>query len=115
MVPSRARQHNKAKRINDQRNQVTSRAYRLRSKAHYRKFRAWFRRRHPLCADPFGDHQGAGVVAGMDHVHNIKPVECHPELLCSEANCVSLCSRCHTRIEADERRGLPTCELFKGG
>jgi 5-methylcytosine-specific restriction enzyme A len=77
--------------------------HKLRKSGSYQAFRAWYKRKHPLCADPFGDHKRDGVVVGMDQLHHVQQVKDAPHLLCDENNCMSLCTSCHARMSARER------------
>lgn len=54
--------------------------------AAWKRFRAWFLRRHPACVDC--DHAATDV-------HHIKKVAEHPELRLVESNCMALCHVCH--------------------
>lgn len=54
----------------------------------WRRFRAWFLRRHPLCADC--EHAAT-------EVHHVKKIAAFPELRLSESNCMALCHECHAR------------------
>ena len=72
----------------------------LRNSARWQAFRAWFKRRHPLCVDPFGTHKDEGRVVPGAHVHHIKPLKHHPDMAYVEDNCMSLCAACHNRVEA---------------
>ena len=75
-------------------------AKRLRSSARWQAYTVWFKRRHPLCADPFGTHKDDGRVVPADHVHHIKPLRDYPALAFVESNCASLCAACHSKVEA---------------
>ena len=89
-----------------------SKADRLRSSGRYQRFRAWFRKRHPMCCDPFGDHVSRGQGAATAQLHHVEPVEQRPDLLCAESNAAALCTRCHGKVTAMERRGAETRQLF---
>ncbi len=93
-----------------------SKAATFRSSTRWKKFRAWHKRTHPLCCDPFGDHKRLGempVVAG--DLHHILPLNDRPDLALDESNCAQLCRSCHGRIEGMERSGRSTAHLFEGG
>ena len=68
----------------------------LRSTARWTRFSKWFRRRHPLCANP---HKWHPELRPVEEVHHIKPVIEYPELSFDEDNCMALCSQCHGRID----------------
>ena len=89
-------------------------AQRIRSSARWQRFRNWFKRGHPLCCDPFGRHADDGVVVATAHAHHITSLAVRPDLACVESNCAPLCSRCHAKVEAMERAGKATRQLFEG-
>lgn len=96
---------------------VRTNADNLRGSTRWQRFRAWFRARHPVCADPLGLHDLTGeptdVADRRDlHVHHIVPVNEDPTTAFVEANCAALCVQCHNEIEAMERRGDETRTLF---
>lgn len=82
----------------------------IRSSPRWRKLSAWYRARHPLCADPFGWHGELGALA--EQVHHIRPLAEYPDLAYEPSNLASLCTRCHGRIEGMERAGQSTQHLF---
>lgn len=80
-------------------------AARFRSTARWQRVRASQIAKHPVCADPFRDHDldlGGGVAASGVH-HVVALVE-RPDLGCDPANLRSLCSRCHNTVEAMYRK-----------
>ena len=79
-------------------------AQRFRSSARWQRFRDWFKRVHPLCADPFGYHREDGVAQVAEQVHHIVPLVESIEDACDEANCMAVCTACHARLEAGLRR-----------
>ena len=89
-------------------------AQRIRNSARWQRFRNWFKRRHPLCCDPFGWHREDGVTVPTAQVHHITSLAARPDLACVESNCAPLCSRCHAKVEAMERAGKATRQLFEG-
>lgn len=91
----------------------TTAAVRIRNSHRWQRFREWFRRRYPLCCDPFGHHAEDGVIEATDHVHHIIGLEERSDLAFDDRNCAPLCTACHARVEAMERRGEPTVHLFK--
>lgn len=95
----------------ERRNGRYSMAKRLRSSARWQKCRLLHLNEHPLCCDPLGEHAGPEPA---DQVHHIIPVFKAPELLCEASNLASICTACHSRIEAKERAGTLTHHLFKG-
>lgn len=77
-------------------------AARLRGSDRWQAYRAWFKRAHPMCCNPFGmPHH----IDGTQDVHHIVPVQDDPDLLCVEANTVPLCRACHAKVSAMERSG----------
>ncbi len=95
-------------------------ADRIRSSRAYQIFRAWFRKRHPVCLDPLGIHERMGTATDVDerhklHLHHVIPLEVAPGLFRTESNCASLCASCHAEVERMERAGVPTADLFTGG
>lgn len=86
-------------------NPALAKAADIRNTIRWRKFARWFRATHPLCYNPFGVHAGP---VPMQEVHHIVPLRDAPELAFKESNCMSLCIRCHKRIEMNsgtESRG----------
>jgi 5-methylcytosine-specific restriction protein A len=59
------------------------------------KLARWFKRRHPLCADPFGVHQAEGRVEFGEHVDHIVPRSRGGTDRAS--NLQTLCAACHSR------------------
>ena len=55
---------------------------------------------HPLCADPFGEHAGAGVVVLATDVHHVVPLSSGAEwsVLNRMDNLQPLCHSCHSRV-----------------
>jgi 5-methylcytosine-specific restriction enzyme A len=61
----------------------------------WRRFRKWFLKYHPLCAD-------CARAASTD-VHHVKKVREFPELALKASNCMGLCHSCHAvRTERGE-------------
>ncbi len=79
---------------------IKTEAQRIRSSKRWTKFRTWFVKRHLFCADPYGVHARDGRLFPTDHVHHIVPLAVRPELAFRESNCMSLCAKCHGRLEA---------------
>ena len=75
----------------DERPSASRRGYGSR----WRRTRADFLARHPLCADPFGRH-GSRLVAASE-VDHIIPHRGDPDLFWDEANLQALCKSCHSR------------------
>ena len=83
-------------------------AARIRNSGRWKAFRKWFWRRHPECCNPFGSH---GLVVAKQ-IHHIVPLAVDGSLAFAETNCAPLCTRCHGRIDAMERRGEGAVDLF---
>jgi len=62
----------------------------------WRKFRAVYIKRHPLCCEC----EAAGRVTAAVIVDHIKPFKTHPELGLAWDNVRALCRPCHNRIGA---------------
>ena len=66
--------------------------------------RAWerlsriYRRRHPMCADPFGTHAAEGVPTLGDHVDHVVALSAGGTH--AWENLQTLCRRCHSRKTA---------------
>jgi 5-methylcytosine-specific restriction endonuclease McrA len=77
----------------------------------FRSSRAWQAcqrlklRTDPLCEDPYGAHRARGDTRSALQVHHIKPLATHPELGLRMDNLMSVCTGCHSRLEAEVRRG----------
>lgn len=89
-------------------------AQRIRNGARWQKYRDWFKRRHPLCADPLKVHSRHGRVVPSKHVHHIRPLSQYPDLAFVESNCAALCAGCHSTIEAMIRSGKAVGGVFEG-
>lgn len=85
-------------------------AARIRSSATWQRVRRQILAAHPFCADPFGRHRALRGFAR--DVHHIKPLAERPDLAFEPTNLAPLCTACHRRIEAMERAGRPTAQLF---
>ena len=58
--------------------------------ARWRKFRAWFLKRHPVCE--------ADKTEPATTVHHTRGLKAHPEDRCNESRCMALCHSCHSRM-----------------
>jgi 5-methylcytosine-specific restriction enzyme A len=58
----------------------------------WRKFREWFLLRHELCADC----ENRNIVMAANEVHHVLKLRDRPDLRCVEANCIALCTACHS-------------------
>lgn len=97
-----------AKRRNDP---ELAKAAEIRSTGTWQRFRRRFRRRFPVCCNPF---DLPSHLVQTDDIHHIRPVATNPDLAYHESNCAPLCRSCHARVEARERRRWSTRTLFDG-
>ena len=93
----------------------TTAASRFRSSARWQRFRSWYLNANPLCCDPFGEHKREHRVAAARCVHHIAGLSTAPHLGLDEDNAAALCVKCHGQLEALERRGVQTQQLFHKG
>jgi 5-methylcytosine-specific restriction protein A len=82
------------------RNPALALAQKLRGSARWRKVRALKLSRDPLCQD-CEEH---GVVTAAQQVHHVEPLAERPDLAYVLENTRSLCTTCHAKREAEERR-----------
>ncbi len=75
-------------------------ARRIRSSTRWRKVRALKLARDPLCEDCL-EH---GVTEVATQVHHVEGLAARPDLAFTSANLRALCTVCHARREAEERR-----------
>lgn len=84
----------------------------LAAAAAFRSSKKWQRVRRvklsidPICQDPFGDHARRGITETARQVHHIVGLnECAGDTRAYDlANLMSVCFRCHARIEATVRK-----------
>jgi len=84
-------------------------AARIRNSAAWRNCRTYFRAKHPLCCNPFGDHD---ELQPTNQVHHVIGLADSPDLAFDQDNLRPLCTRCHARVERMERQGVSTQHLF---
>ncbi len=84
--------------------QSLAEAKRIRSSAAWSRVRRIKLTTSPLCEDPHGDHARAGRTATATQVHHIRPAATHPEQTLDLDNLMSVCTRCHARIEQALRK-----------
>ena len=82
----------------------------IRNSARWQKVRAIHKAQFPLCCDPLKTH--GQFPAYNQQSHHIKPLATHPECAFDLDNLAPLCTRCHSAIEAKERKGENTAHLF---
>lgn len=73
----------------------------FRSSSRWQKARRFKIATSPMCEDPFGYHTHRGLTGNADQVHHIKPLVTHPELCDDQANLMSVCTKCHARLESE--------------
>lgn len=73
----------------------------------WRRLRARVLRRQPLCMDPFFTHAQAGQIIPATEVDHRLGVWERPDLVWDESNLQALCTACHHRKSAAERRASP--------
>jgi 5-methylcytosine-specific restriction endonuclease McrA len=91
---------------NPERTEEYSRARRIRSSARWQKVRKTILGRRPICE--------LCAKAISYEVHHKKAVATDPDLAFVSSNLAALCRRCHEKIEAAERRGICTEDIFNG-
>jgi len=84
-------------------------AARIRSSIRWRKVRRMKLSCYPLCEDPFGVHKDSTESAIQ--VHHIKGLATHPELAYDMTNLMSVCSKCHAKIERQVRMSDEPIEI----
>ena len=73
--------------------------------ARWRNLRKWYLARHPLCADPHGDHARDGRREPANEVHHLQSRAARPDLELVAANLQALCKACHSRLTRGEAGG----------
>lgn len=74
----------------------------LRNSSFWRKVRLTYLSRNPMCANPHGYHSEFAPPAR--EVHHVVSLQEAPHLAYNHSNLMALCSRCHARYSAEERR-----------
>ena len=118
-MPNRPPKHNRkapARQASDKRYDWNRNRYDpvriFRNSSRWIKCRKLFKKHHPLCFDPFGEHEKAGHVVKTKDIHHIVPLAVNLALGLVWANLAALCGECHDKIERMETRGQGTRELF---
>ena len=78
-------------------------AARIRSSPRWRQVRKQMLADYPLCQDPHGEHQRAGVTRSATQVHHIQGLTTRPDLAFHRENLMAVCSGCHARLEREVR------------
>lgn len=79
-------------------------AAQVRSSAAWQRLRRIKLTMDPLCEDPHGEHARTGRTATATQAHHVLPLATHPELALELSNLMSVCTRCHARLEQEARR-----------
>ncbi len=77
----------------------------IRNSTRWRKVRLLKLSQDPLCEDPHGDHARRNDTATGSQVHHIQGLATHPELAFVWSNLMSVCTKCHAKLEAQARLG----------
>lgn len=67
--------------------------------ARWQRFRRFFLRRNPVCADPLGHHAADGVTVPAQQVHHKEKLRNRPDLALVSENCMAVCTVCHAKVE----------------
>ena len=93
-----AHRREKKREIDKKRESAAKRGY----DARWRRLRKWHLNRHPLCVDPFGDHEGRITSATLvDHIMPLRQGGTH-----ALENLQSCCTKCHNKKTARESGGV---------
>lgn len=87
---------------------VDTEAKRIRNSVQWQRFRAYARRLMPLCVLCVGE----GRAEPTAHIHHIEPLSERPDLALRIDNAAGVCTRCHGKLNAMERAGASTSEMF---
>jgi 5-methylcytosine-specific restriction endonuclease McrA len=79
-------------------------AQQVRNTARWRRLRIMILNKHPLCADPYAIHATWGRFEPATEVDHIVPLVEDLSLAFDEANLQSLCTTCHSKKTAMERK-----------
>ena len=98
----KAPDHRKNYEIKRSRDPVLSLAARIRSTARWKRVSRHKLALNPLCEDPHGDHGSNTRTA--EQVHHVEGLATRPDLAFHLDNLMSVCVRCHAKIEAQVRK-----------
>lgn len=79
-----------------------SEAMRIRSSYKWKRVRLLKLSNDSICEDPYKDHANKQTIESARQVHHIKGLRKHPDLAFVWSNLMSVCTRCHARLERDE-------------
>lgn len=85
----------------------------MRGSNRWKRLRSIIRNRDPLCRDPFNAHRDTGIIKITKQIHHIVPAADDPELFFDENNLAGVCTKCHGRIDAMEKKGMDATHLFQ--
>ena len=86
------------------RDPVLARAAAIRSSPRWKKVSRLKLSKNPLCEDPFAVHSHRNMTESAKQVHHIEGLVEAPEKAFDLDNLMSVCTRCHARLEAAVRR-----------
>jgi 5-methylcytosine-specific restriction endonuclease McrA len=59
---------------------------------------------NPLCEDPFAVHSRRNMTETATQVHHVVGLSVDPSLAFDLTNLMSVCTRCHSRLEQEDRK-----------
>jgi 5-methylcytosine-specific restriction endonuclease McrA len=77
-------------------------AIRIRDSSRWKKVRRLKLTESPMCEDPFNDHSNKQTTETARQVHHIKGLRKHPDLAFVWSNLMSVCTKCHSKMEQHE-------------
>jgi 5-methylcytosine-specific restriction protein A len=90
-----------------QRDPALAEAARIRSSPRWQRVRKQVLADQPMCQDPHGEHQRAGVTRTATQIHHIQGLTTRPDLAFERDNLMAVCNACHARLEREVRRNPP--------
>lgn len=100
-APNPRRDYDRGRRAKDP---ALSQAAAIRSSARWKRVAKAKLSESPMCEDPLNEHERRNTTATATQVHHIEGLVTRPELAFSWSNLMSVCTGCHARIEAEERK-----------
>jgi len=86
------------------RDPILARAVVIRSSPSWKKVSKLKIGMNPLCEDPFMEHARRKMTESAKQVHHIEGLVTAPEKAFDLDNLMSVCTRCHARLEVQARR-----------
>ncbi len=80
-----------------------SQAIKIRNSTKWKKVRRLKLSETPMCEDPFGHHANNQTTETARQVHHIQGLRKHPYLAFVWSNLMSVCTKCHSRLEREEK------------